>query len=346
MRNISECFVRMNHDVTVYSTDPLIAVPSSRMINGVFVRTYPALAPHEAYYVPHLQMLRDLKEAQTDMMHVNNIHALTSVVAYVAHRLSHRSSLVLSPFYHGRGHTLVAQMLWMPYRPLAGTIIKSVKGIIVNSKAQRYLVTSHFGSSCRIYTVYDGVSEQEIHRAEPYDLAEKTKTLLYVGRLERYKNIHIAIAAMKHLPINYHFYVIGRGSYKSQLENLVHELNLAERVHFLGSQTDQAVYRWYRTADVFLHLSAVESFGMTCIESLAAGTPVIANEDGLGLSETIALYPDDILAYRVERDPCSRLVNLIKESVRLKPTHADISLFRWDLIAKNMENIYEQIAKK
>jgi len=346
VKNISDRLALMNNEVTVYATDPLIPTPRSRKIKNVEVKYYPSLAPNEAYFLPHPGMFADLLNEETDVLHANNIQVLTTLVANIVHKIRSGSRLVLSPFYHGRGHTKLAQMLWIPYRPIAKNIVRSVDAIIVNSESQKSLIKRSFNSSAAMYKVYDGVNVQEIRSAISYDIDKKRKILLYVGRLEKYKNIHLTIRALKYLPGNYDFYVIGRGPFRPELENLVNSLNLKSRVHFLGFQPDDVVYRWMKSADVFLHLSAVESFGMTCIESLAAGTPVIANEDGLGLSETIDLYPRDILPYRAEKDHCQVLVSLVQEAVSLKPTKADVSSFSWDSIAVTMDNIYERIVKE
>lgn len=346
VKNISDRLALMNNDVTIYTTDPLVPTPRSRKVGNVLVKYYPSFAPNEAYFLPHPKMFGDLMHDEPDIMHTNNIQALTTLVASVVHKVRSRCCVVLSPFYHGRGHTKLAQMLWIPYRPLAKRIVRSVNAIIVNSDSQKSLMKRSFNASVKMYKVYDGVNVQEIRNSKPCDFDQGVKILLYVGRLEKYKNIHLTIKALEYLPSNYSFYVIGSGPFRSELENLVHSLNLVDRVHFLGYQPDEVVYRWMKTADVFLHLSAVESFGMTCIESLAAGTPVVANEDGLGLSETIHLYPRDILPYKAEKDPYQKLAGLVQEAASLKPIKVDVSSFSWDSIARKMDNIYEQMVKK
>ena len=84
-------------------------------------------------------------------------------------------------------------------------------------------------------------------------------------------------------------------------------------------------------------------FGMTCLESLAAGTPVIANHDGYGLSETIALFPHDIVAFHVNKEPVSALAQLIRDATTLKPLSVDVSQFSWKVVTEGMRNIYKQI---
>jgi glycosyltransferase involved in cell wall biosynthesis len=283
---------------------------------------------------------------QADIVHAHNIHAPTAFIAHIARRFCRKLTFVVSPYYHGRGQTEVAQLLWIPYRSLVKRILESADAVIVNSKVQKALLKEAFGSISRTFVVYDGVKLNEIKNAEPFTINSNIKIVVYVGRLEKYKNVHVMVGSMKHLPTNYHLYIIGSGSHRLALERLTRSLNLQDRVHFLGFQPDEVVHRWLKTAHVFVHPSAVESFGMTCIESLAAGTPVIANDDGLGLSETIALYPNHIMAYKVNKEPIARLSRLVMEVAELKPIIADVARFSWDLIAEKTSHVYKQILIK
>ena len=342
VRNISERLIR-KFDLLVYTTDPSGKLPREEVVNGVKIRRFKSWAPNEAYYFPHPNMLSGLSTEPADIIHTHNIHTLTTFLTYAVHKSRSNSKFIISPFYHGKGHTKLAQMLWLPYRPLAKKALNNADGIIFNSKAQRALVEKTFGPSSKMFLVYDGVNIDGIKNAALLNLSGKIKILLYVGRLEKYKNVHITIAAMRHLPDDYHFYIVGTGPFRSFLENQVNSLGLQNRVHFLGFQSDNSVFQWLKTANVFVHLSNVESFGMTCIESLAAGTPVIANDDGFGLSETIALYPKHIRVFSVSRDNVSRLVELIMEVSKLKPITADVSRFSWDCIAESIGKVYERI---
>jgi len=343
VKAISERLVQKGFEVIVLTTDPSGELSKEEIINGVRLRRFKSWAPNGAYYLPYPGMLSYLLAEQVGIIHVHNIHALTTFMAYIAHNLHKKPKFIVSPYYHRTGHTKLTQMLWAPYRLLVKKILKGADGILVNSRAQRDLIERTFKPSSEIFMVYDGVNLNEIKNAESFTFDENCRILLYVGRLEKYKNVHITIASMKYLPENYHFYIIGRGPFRPFLENLVQSLGLQSRVHFLGFQPNDVVYRWLKTAHVFVHLSAVESFGMTCIEALAAGTPVIANDDGLGLSETIALYPKDIMAYRAGKEPVSKLARLIMEVAELKQITADVLHFSWDFIAESVSTVYKQI---
>lgn len=343
VKNVAEYLAKQNNQVTVYATDPSKKSRQQMVINGVKIKNYPALTLNEAYNIPHLKMLVHLMEEQKDIIHAHSVHDLTILLAHASHKLDRKPPLVVSPYYHGGGHTNLARALWIPYRFVVRKILKDADGIIVNSKVLSEAINKTFKPSCRMFLIHDGINLNEIKNADPFAFDENHRIMLYVGRLEKYKNVHVAVASLKYLPENYCFYIIGQGPFKPYLENLVQSLGIQNRVFFLGLQPDSIVYRWLKTAHVFVHLSDVESFGMTCIESLAAGTPVIANDDGFGLRETIALYREHIIMYKMDKQPASKVAELVMKAAELKGMTVDVARFSWDIIGKSVSRVYEQI---
>ncbi|KAI7351528.1 hypothetical protein KC354_g12444 [Hortaea werneckii] len=61
---------------------------------------------------------------------------------------------------------------------------------------------------------------------------------------------------------------------------------LEEHVHFIGMLRGTALAEAYAAADIFLHCSITETFGLVVLESMASGVPVIARDEG-GPSETV-----------------------------------------------------------
>jgi N-acetyl-alpha-D-glucosaminyl L-malate synthase BshA len=79
--------------------------------------------------------------------------------------------------------------------------------------------------------------------------------------------------------------LIGDGPERSRVERLVHELDLAHDVRFLGKQLH--FVKVLQEADVFLLPSETESFGLAALEALSCGVPVVATRVG-GLPEVIS----------------------------------------------------------
>ena len=106
--------------------------------------------------------------------------------------------------------------------------------------------------------------------------------IMTASRLEKEKNIVLAIEIMKDLTRIHPkigMVIIGEGREKKKLKNLVAEYNLGENIIFEGWQNDLISY--YKTANVFLSASLYEGYGLTIIEALACGCPVVSADVGI-----------------------------------------------------------------
>lgn len=100
------------------------------------------------------------------------------------------------------------------------------------------------------------------------------KTLLFVGRLVKEKNIEMLIKALAKLKrLDVRLLLIGDGDERKALEKLSKELGIEYQVIFKGYKSNTEEY--YKTSDYFVIPSTYEAFGQVIIESLACGTPVI-----------------------------------------------------------------------
>ncbi|HGD3320043.1 TPA: glycosyltransferase [Proteus mirabilis] len=101
-------------------------------------------------------------------------------------------------------------------------------------------------------------------------------TLGVASRLVGLKGIGIAIIALKELRnrnIPAKLIIAGEGEQRSDLENLVSQLNLENSIEFIGYQSDISVF--YSKIDIYLSTPILEAFGLSCIEALSNGIPVI-----------------------------------------------------------------------
>lgn len=113
--------------------------------------------------------------------------------------------------------------------------------------------------------------------------------IVAVGRLTAQKRIDLAIRALALLPPELgSLTVIGEGPERGRLEALRDTLGLATRVRFLGAQPPARVAEVLATADLALFPARNEGFGLAAAESLMAGVPVVACEDGGGVLAVVS----------------------------------------------------------
>lgn len=74
--------------------------------------------------------------------------------------------------------------------------------------------------------------------------------------------------------------------YQSYLDALVRKLNLEDKVRFVGRVAHKELPAWYRAATVVVNPSLSESFGISIVEGMACGIPVVGTKVG-GMLETI-----------------------------------------------------------
>jgi glycosyltransferase involved in cell wall biosynthesis len=133
-----------------------------------------------------------------------------------------------------------------------------------------------------VEVVYPGVE------ISPQDPPRTTDALVgYAGRLAAVKGVDDLLRAVPivraHVP-EARLEVAGDGPERAQLERLAHDLGVADRVAFLGWQDDvrSILRRWA----VFAQPSLFEGFGVSALEAMAEGLPVVATDVG-GLPELV-----------------------------------------------------------
>lgn len=112
-----------------------------------------------------------------------------------------------------------------------------------------------------------------------------SKIVLMVSRLEKEKNISMAIKAfanVKKLEENAGLVIVGEGSLKESLQRLAKSLGLSNSVIFEGWKSDtSSLYSYYKTCDCFLSTSWYEGYGMSLAEASASGCKIVSTDVGI-----------------------------------------------------------------
>ena len=142
----------------------------------------------------------------------------------------------------------------------------------------------------RIDVVYNGVEADHFHPGE--DAPEPT--LLYLGRLKRYKRIEHVLDVLEAVP-GTRLDVAGDGDHRPALEAEVERRGLADRVTLHGFVDEERKVELYGRAWVTLTASSAEGWCLTVMEAAACGTPSVALRIG-GLPEAIVDGETGLLA--------------------------------------------------
>ena len=125
--------------------------------------------------------------------------------------------------------------------------------------------------------------------------------LISIGRLDENKNHQFLIDCIQYLKaseLDIHLTIIGEGDQRIHLEQKIEKLNLDSYVSLVGSIENVEEYLWQ--SDIYVHSAISEGFGLTLIEAMAAGLPVVCT-DGKGNRDLIQDGENGFMVW--ERDP-------------------------------------------
>lgn len=115
---------------------------------------------------------------------------------------------------------------------------------------------------------------------QQYGLSKEQTVLLYVGRLAKEKNTLEILRCQKRVSrYGTILMIVGDGPYRSEIEEQVRELEISESVIFTGMIEPDKVAEYYQAGDFFVSASTSETQGLTYVEALAAGIPLLCRED-------------------------------------------------------------------
>ena len=125
-----------------------------------------------------------------------------------------------------------------------------------------------------------GIALEAFDRCDPQSIAAVRqqygdRIIVSVGRLVYYKGFEYLIRAMTE--VQGKLLIIGDGPLRNRLRELVSELGLGDRVHFLGRVSHETLVACYHSSVAFVLPSVArsEAFGIVQIEAMAAGIPVV-----------------------------------------------------------------------
>ncbi len=104
--------------------------------------------------------------------------------------------------------------------------------------------------------------------------------LVYVGRLAREKNVEELLKMLANCKdLSVELLIVGDGPARSSLEQKCKRLGISDRVIFTGMINHSDVHNYYHLGDVFVNASTSEAQGITYIEAMASGLPMLCRSD-------------------------------------------------------------------
>lgn len=200
---------------------------------------------------------------------------------------------------------ITEQNIWGPwlnqYPSVRARSIQAAKASacqIAISQAVRRTIEQFAGRLDTLVVIPDGVDGSEF-TPRPAGLTARTDQILFVGAVRPVKGVDVLLRALRVMADHgrsVRLNVVGAAFFNTyqreegRLKQMVDDLEIADRVHFLGKQPLPQLVRHMQESGAIVLPSRAESLGMVLIEALACGTPVVATRCG---------GPEDIVNDRV-----------------------------------------------
>ena len=226
----------------------------------------------------------------------------------------------------------------------------SDKIITISDFSRKTLIEKLNINKNKIITIYNGVDVEKFTKdvrreeIEKFEIEDK-KYVLYVGEIERTKNVSILIEAHKELyKKGFKLVLCGKkGNDYGNILKIIDKHNLKNKIIFTNYVTENELIALYRNAWAFVFPSLFEGFGLPIIEGMASGVPVICSNKSclpeIGGNAVLTFEPHDrnslLDCYNqlyYNEDLVFKLNNLAKERVKE---------FTWEKMAKKVIEAYE-----
>lgn len=173
-----------------------------------------------------------------------------------------------------RGYEFIDQWMYNRY----------CRVICISRKAEENLRDYLGHCKADISTINNGVDVDKYANATATDELEKiapgSRKIIMVAGFRWEKDQDTIIRALNHLPDKFHLFLVGDGTRRGELEKLISEENLSDRVHLLGLRTD--VPELLHAADYVVMSSHFEGLSLSSVEGMSVGKPFLASDvDGL-----------------------------------------------------------------
>lgn len=221
------------------------------------------------------------------------------------------------------------------------------KVIVISDEMKKEAIEMFPFLEKKLVRIYNSFNFDEIYKLanENIDKDLEGQYILAIGRLEEtQKDFTTLIKAYSKIcdEVEENLYIIGDGRHREQLESLTKDLKIENRVKFLGFRTNP--YPYLKRANLFVHSSKFEGFGLVILEAMILGKMVIATDCPTGPSELLNNGKNGILVEIGNIDEMADnmkkvLLNKEVQKEYLKNSEEKLKEFDAKLVMREFENI-------
>ena len=312
-------------------------------------------------FLGYRDMRRLLAENQYDIIWTNE--PVMGVVTRLAARDLRKSGTRVVYMCHGFHFFKGASLLnWLVFYPIERFMSRFCDCIVtINHEDEARAKTFHCPRVEYIHGI--GIDTKRLtcqtsrsQMRQSLGLTDQDIMILSVGELQTRKNHEVILRALAKLDAaQVKYFICGRGVLQEHLQDLARELNITDKVLFLGYRLD--IPDIMNAADIYAHPSRREGLGLACLEAMYFGLPLVTsnvqgipdyNENGVTgflcapddvdafSDHMLMLIHDESLRYRIGRANQQNV-----DKFTLKQVQPDILNIMSEYILDNKEYVHE-----
>ncbi len=242
-----------------------------------------------------------IKRGKEELHHILNwkpdiIHTQSEFTMFhLAKKISKRLSIPMVHTYHTMYEDYTHY--FSPSKTMGKKTVKKLANYISNHVQTMiaptnkiYNVLKEYDVTCPIRVIPSGIHLEKFQISisqaaigelkNDLNIPRNNWVMLSVSRIGKEKNIDELIRYMKSLKDNnISLVIVGDGPYRTELERLTKFFDLENNIIFAGMVHPKYIPTYYQMANIFVSASTSETQGLTYIEALASGTPILCKRD-------------------------------------------------------------------
>jgi len=364
---ISNQLINKGHQVTVYTTDGFksrLNVQTNSEIDVDGARTYyfknlSNFTTRKLIFPIPYHLVSAIKNnvKKFDVIHIHEHRTFAAIVA------SHYAKKHKIPYViHGHGSISTEVYMKIPkiiFDNLFGyRIIKNAHLLLAVSQQEANHYRKIVGNKNNIIVLYNGMDINNFDKKtipgkfkDQYNITDDI--ILYLGRLNKIKGIDFALSAFAELikeKQNVKFVIIGSDDrYEPFLKKIVNELNIADKVIFIGFIEEKYKQMAFSDAGLFIHtvLGGMGGVGLAPLEAILCGTPVVVT---LECGEVIDQCDCGYIVNYGDIEGLKEIMKLVLEKPKdLSKINRGIDYIHnnltWDKYTDKLEQLYQNIIR-
>ena len=348
---LSKALIKRGHQVTVYTSDYKLRpeyLTSTPAIEVRFFKTW--LSTAKLFLTPGIVNTAKEDIKRFDVIHLHNCYTFQNIVIHYYARRYHipyilQSHGSVASYFQKGMPKRIFDALW------GKRILRDASKLIAVTAIEAETYQGMGVDKGKIEIIPHGVDFSEFEdlplRGEfrkRYGFDEKEKLILFLGRIDRLKGLDLLVKVFADLSgelADTKLIIVGPDDgYLPKLERLIKRLEIEPKVLLTGPLYGREKLQAYVDADIYVLPSSFEIFGITVLEALACGTPVIVT-DRCGVTDWLK----NNWGHVIQLDK-NQMKEAILKTLNSKNTSREDDgrafvkeHFNWQKVAEQIENI-------